>query len=151
MLLPRLRSTKNSGGFSARSAIASDYRTRRYFDSGSDSRTSRDSNDVLDLVRGHTEISGYLTNRIPRLESIDEVLYPGTPMDNKRQAEGNPRIHDHLSVFIGGQSHRVSPAISSVMDAAQVVLDNLRELALLRPHNRQVHHLRRFILIRVIE
>lgn len=69
----------------------------------------------------------------------------------KWKTERNLGVDDHLGVFVGRQPYRVGPTIASIFDTAQIALDDIGELTLLRPYHGQLHYLALATLVRIVE
>src|SRR5918999_1409285 len=84
MLLPRLRSMKNSGGASRPAPIV-----RRRSDAagfrreGLRRRPRGDTNHVFDLLDRDAEVVSDLRDAVPGLEAIDEILDLGAPVSDE--------------------------------------------------------------------
>src|SRR6478735_2307809 len=146
MLLPRLRSTKNSGFCSFGRDIAMAFPPH-----GLGRRASGQADHVLDLIGRDAEVRRDLGHGVTGLEAVDEILYASTAVNDERETERDLRVDNHLGVAVGRQPHRVRPAVSPVVDALQVILDYAGELALLGPDDDQIHDLALTALVRVIE
>jgi hypothetical protein len=151
MLFPRLRSTKSSAGVWFRGAITADYLTRCPSFAGLGRRAGRDSDYVLHLIGRDAEIGRDLLDGISSLESIYKVLDPSSVVDDQRQSKCDLWVDHHLSVGVGRQAHRVSPAVAPVVDPLQVAPDDLGELALLGADDHQLPNLAFPVLVRIVE
>ena len=88
---------------------------------------------VLDLIGRDAEVRCDLRYRVTSLKAVNEILYASAAVGDDREAKCDLRIDDYLSVAVSRQPHRVCPAVSPVIDALQIILDDTGELALLGP------------------
>ena len=106
---------------------------------------------VLDLIGRNAEVRCDLGDGIASLEAVDEILHTSAAVGDDREAKCDLRVDDHFRIAVSRQPHRVRPAVSPVMDALQVVLDDAGELALLGADDDQLHDLALATLVRVVE
>ena len=59
-------------------------------------------------------------------------------MDHQRQAKRNLGVDDDFGIPVGGQLHGVGPAVTPVLDAFQIALDDCGELALLGANDDEI-------------
>src|SRR5437660_11371493 len=105
---PRLRSRKRSG-----------------------SPSGCDTQDVLELGDGDTELLGHRSEVVPRPETLQDVAQPGATPSENRLTERPIGIGDHLGPPVGGKAHETGVAVVRVvLDPAQVLVDHVDEDAL---------------------
>src|SRR5687768_1203910 len=111
---PRLRSMKNSGG-----------------------EAEGNPDHVLHLLGGHAEVAGDIGEAVAGLEAVDEILDARAAVHDERLPERLARIYGDLRPRIGRQLKPLGPTVIAVRDALEVVADDLGEVLLTGPDDRQ--------------
>ncbi len=83
----------------------------------SSGRSGCEPDHVLDLIGRDAEVRRDLRHRIAGLEPVDEILHASAAVDDKRKAERDLGIDDHIGVAVSRQPHRVCPAVAPVANA----------------------------------
>lgn len=100
-------------------------------------RSRRDTDYVLDLRLGHTEVLGDIGEGVAGDEAIDQILGSCAAVNDEGHPERPAWVDDDLGVPICRQAYARSPAIVAVCDALEVVTDDLGKLPLIRSDDGQ--------------